>query len=150
MGDTVIAIGNAGGRGGAPTASAGSIVGLDQTVTAAESDGSDAKQLNGMIRVDAGIRPGDSGGPLVDSAAKVVGMNTAAVTLPGLGQAGGSRTEAYAIPIDHALSVAKHIEAGDSGTATAAAARAPASARASISRRRPIVAARQVGWRTPW
>ncbi len=156
VGDTVIAIGNAHGRGGAPTASAGSIVAVDQTVTAAESDGSGAKQLNGLIRVDADIQPGDSGGPLVDTAAAVVGMDTAALTRPLSGVSGGSTTEAYAIPIDHALSVAKRLEGANSGSATATPITAAASARArvhapaSISLRRPIVTARPVEWRTPW
>jgi S1-C subfamily serine protease len=108
-GDSVVAIGNAGGAGGTPTVVTGTIVALGQSITASDQGGGNAEQLTGLIESNAPIEAGDSGGPLVNSAGKVIGMNSAAST--------GSRfdstaNEAYAIPINHALSIARQIESG--------------------------------------
>jgi S1-C subfamily serine protease len=107
--DPVVAVGNAGGRGGTPTAVSGTVTGLEQTITASDENGGNAEQLTGMIRVAANIEPGDSGGPLADMSARVIGVNTAATA--------GSRSrttgnEGFAIPINHAVSVASQIAAG--------------------------------------
>jgi S1-C subfamily serine protease len=109
VGDTVIALGNALGRGGAPYVSAGSVTALDQTITASEGGGN-SEQLSGMIESDAVIYEGDSGGALVNSSGRVVGMITA-------GEAQGFRasgsTVGYAIASDTALSVVNRIRAGE-------------------------------------
>ena len=120
IGATVVGVGNAGGTGGTPSAATGSVTGLDQTITASDTDGSDPEQLTGLIETDAPIQPGDSGGPLLDASGAVVGMDTA-------GSARGN--DAYAVPIATARTVAHQIEAGGSGTqagaGTSAQARRP-------------------------
>ena len=107
VGDSVVAIGNALGRGGAPHAEAGQVTALDQTITASEG-GSSSETLSGMIESDALIYPGDSGGALVNKAGQVVGMITA-------GQAQGFRSSpsdvGYAIAANTAVSQANRIRA---------------------------------------
>ena len=106
VGQTVIGVGNAGGTGRIATAR-GRITGLGKTITA--SDGQSSEQLSGLIETDANIQPGDSGGPLLDSAHRVVGIDTA-------GSVGfrfdAATSDAYAIPINRAVAIAKQIEAG--------------------------------------
>jgi S1-C subfamily serine protease len=112
IGDRVVAIGNAGGRGGTPAASSGSVTALDQKVTAGDSGSGDSETLHGMIQISAPIEPGDSGGPLVDSDGRVVGMNTAAAQSDGF-FGGNSSTTAFAIPIDKALQIVNQIRDGN-------------------------------------
>ena len=108
-GRSVTAIGNAGGAGGTPKASAGLITALGQTITASDASGSNAQRLSELIEIDAEVRPGDSGGPLVNDAAEVVGMN-AATSASFASQPAAN--QAYAIPIDEALAIAQTIERG--------------------------------------
>ncbi len=120
-GEAVVGIGNAGGSGGTPSVAAGTVTALDQSLTASdEQSATGSENLSGMIETNANIQPGDSGGPLVTTSGKVVGMDTAA------SEAGGgfgfenftsNHTQAYSIPINTALRIAKSIEAGDSSTA---------------------------------
>ena len=105
----VTAIGNAGGAGGTPKASAGLVIALGQTITASDSSGSNAQRLSGLIETNADVRPGDSGGPLVNDAGEVVGMN-AATSASFASQPAAN--QAYAIPIDQALAIARTIEKG--------------------------------------
>ncbi len=114
VGDTVTGVGNAGGAGGTPSAASGQVTALDQTITAADEDGSNAETLDGLIQTDAAIQAGDSGGPLYDTAGEVVGMDTAASTsTTGFGSGAGAGTaEGYAIPIEDAVSIAHRIESG--------------------------------------
>jgi S1-C subfamily serine protease len=116
QGDPIVAIGNAGGRGGTPIAVTGTVTALHQQITASESDGANAQTLADTIQINANIQPGDSGGPLVDADAKVIGMDSAASASGGGG--GRRRTtthEGFAIPINKALSVAKQLEANPNG-----------------------------------
>jgi S1-C subfamily serine protease len=113
VGDRVVAIGNALGAPGAHAVSEGTVDALDQTISAGDVTGS-AERLDGLIRVDATLRPGDSGGPLVNSAGHVVGMNTAASV--GRRRTMGSNV-GFAIPIDDALAIARQIQTGQ-GSAT--------------------------------
>ncbi len=113
VGQLVHAVGNAGGTGSL-TSSAGQVTGLGQTITAGNGEGQ-TEQLRDLIEIDAALRPGDSGGPLVTSGGRVVGMNTAASTGSGPNVftiSGATTTDGYAIPINHALGVAKQIRAG--------------------------------------
>ena len=107
VGDTVVAIGNALGQGGAPHVTQGQVTALDQTITASEGS-NQTETLSGMIQSDAVIYEGDSGGALVNSAGQVVGMITA-------GQAQGFRSSAstvgYAIASNTALGVVNRIRA---------------------------------------
>jgi S1-C subfamily serine protease len=111
--DPVVAIGNAGGVGGTPSATSGQVTALDQQVTASDGQGNQ-ETLEGMIQIDAPIQPGDSGGALINSDAKIIGMNTAA--------AGGGRFSfntpsgsnvGFAIPIDNAVHIVSQIRSGN-------------------------------------
>jgi S1-C subfamily serine protease len=110
VGEPVVAIGNAGGRGGTPDATAGSVRAVGDTIQVADSSGS--QTLRNLIRVDAQLEPGDSGGPLVDADGQVVGMNTAASSGGGFRLRAGSGT-GYAVPIKTAMSVADQIKSGE-------------------------------------
>ena len=116
VGETITALGNAGGSGGAPSAASGNVTALGRTITASDGRG-DAEQLTGLIEINAALRPGDSGGPLVDSTGQIIGMNTAASAGYefSVQQAGGS---GYAIPINRAIALVKQIDAGQSSATT--------------------------------
>lgn len=112
VGDPIVSLGNAGGAGGTPSAVDGRVVALNQTVSASDALTGSTETLNGLIQVDAAIRPGDSGGPTVNSANQVIGLNTAASENYHLG-----RGQGFAIPINEAMSIAGQIQAGGaSGT----------------------------------
>ena len=106
VGQAVLAIGNAGGRGGLPSTAQGKVNALNRTIQASDSGANTRETLHGMLQTDAPIQEGDSGGPLVNSDGKVIGMNTAA----NAGQTGV--TVGFAIPINHAVSLANQIAAG--------------------------------------
>jgi S1-C subfamily serine protease len=112
-GDGVVAIGNAGGTGGTPTAVGGSVTGLNQSITAQDSSTGAAEQLTGLIETNAAIQPGDSGGPLATTSGQIIGMDTAASAGFSYQAAGG---DGYAIPINQATTIAKQIEAGQVST----------------------------------
>jgi S1-C subfamily serine protease len=141
VGNTVVALGNAGGLDGTPSVAPGSVVALNQSITASDQSSGTSEQLTGLIESNAGIQPGDSGGPLVNDHGQIIGVDTAAETgyqfsggggnggnggnWGGFGPSGGassgsgstgstgSTTQGYTIPINNALSIAKQIEAGD-------------------------------------
>jgi S1-C subfamily serine protease len=136
VGQKVVAIGNAGGKGGTPSVVTGNVLALDQSITATDSGTGSSEQLSGMIETNAPIQPGDSGGPLVNTAGQVVGIDTAAsssgnvtsaqAVTPGQSQAPGgsqssgegqSQTQAFSIPINQAVSIAAQIEAGSASSA---------------------------------
>lgn len=104
VGAAVTGVGNAEGAGGAATAAAGKIIALNQTITASDKGGGNAETLSDVIVSDAPIQPGDSGGPLYDSNNHIVGVDAAANT--------SGATQSFAIPIDHALTIAGEIENG--------------------------------------
>ncbi|ORW71313.1 S1C family serine protease [Mycolicibacter senuensis] len=109
VGDPVVAMGNAGGQGGTPSAVPGKVIGLNQTVSAADELTGTTETLTNMIKADTAIRPGDSGGPMVNAAGQVIGMNTAASDNYKFAQPGG---EGYAIPINQAMAIAGQIRSG--------------------------------------
>jgi S1-C subfamily serine protease len=137
-GDSVVALGNAGGVGGTPSVAAGSVTALNQSITASDASSGSSEQLSGLIETNANIQAGDSGGPLVNAHGQVIAIDTAASSnyqFGGLGNGGdggfgdggsgfgnggsdgssgstGSATQGFAIPINAALSVAGQIEAG--------------------------------------
>jgi S1-C subfamily serine protease len=78
VGDAVVGIGNAGGTGGTPSAAAGKVTALNQSITASDESSSSSEQLTGLIQVDADIQSGDSGGALVNANGQVIGVDTAA------------------------------------------------------------------------
>ncbi|NRD26150.1 S1C family serine protease [Frigoribacterium sp. VKM Ac-2836] len=103
-GDTVHSTGNAEGTGDLVTAE-GTVLATDQSITVQSESGSGTESLSGLIEVDADVVSGDSGGPLRDGDGDVVGIVTAA-------SQGSSTITGYAIPIDHALAIAKQIQSG--------------------------------------
>jgi S1-C subfamily serine protease len=120
-GQTVVALGNAGGTGGTPSVATGKVTAVNQAITASDQSAGTSEQLTGLTRTNAAIQPGDSGGPLVNSYGQIVGMDTAASTsISTTGfqtQPGQAQTQAFAIPISEASSIASQIEAGTSSSA---------------------------------
>ncbi|TVZ03053.1 PDZ domain-containing protein [Trebonia kvetii] len=129
VGDSVVALGNAGGTGGTPAVAAGAVTALNQSITASDESSGSSEQLTGLLETNADIQAGDSGGPLVNEHGQVIGIDTAASSgyqfggggsggggFGGSGSSGssgtGSATQGYAIPINTALDIAKQIEAG--------------------------------------
>lgn len=114
----VVAIGNAGGRGGTPSVVTGKITALGQSITASDQGSGTTEQLTGLIEDNADIQAGDSGGPLLNTSGQVIGINTAASAGTGFQfqSPQGQATQAFAIPINDALSVARQIEAGDASS----------------------------------
>ncbi len=110
VGQRVTAVGNAGGLGGSPSVTTGTITGLDETITVNDGRGGTAR-LTGLIKTNAALEPGDSGGPLLDGSRRVIGINTAASS--GFELESVSR-EGFAIPINRAVSIGKQIQAGRS------------------------------------
>jgi S1-C subfamily serine protease len=115
--EKVVALGNALGKGGTPSVVTGRITGLGQSITASDEGAADAERLTNMIGHNAPIQPGDSGGPLVNTEGEVIGMNTAASDSSASGSPSSSgqaqtATQAFAIPITRASSIADQIEAG--------------------------------------
>src|SRR5580704_7270927 len=93
VGDSVVALGNAGGVGGTPAVAPGSVTALNQAITATDEGSGSSEQLTGLIETNAGIQAGDSGGPLVNSHGQVIGIDTAASTnyqFGGSGSGNGS------------------------------------------------------------
>ena len=110
LGSPVVALGNAGGAGGTPTVTSGSITALNRTITASDAGSGDSETLHNMLQTNAQIAEGDSGGPLANAAGQVIGMNTAANT-QSFGPQGSN--EGFAIPINHALAIAHQMAAGN-------------------------------------
>lgn len=107
VGDAVTGVGNAGGDGGTPSAAAGVVSALNQTITTQAEGAAAGETLTGLIETTADIQAGDSGGPLFNSGNQVIGIDTAA------SEASGQSVNGYAIPIDTALGIAKQIVSGD-------------------------------------
>jgi S1-C subfamily serine protease len=139
VGQSVTALGNAGGKGGTPSVATGTVTALNQSITASDEGSGSSENLTGMIETNANIQPGDSGGPLVNRAGQVIGIDTAASSASGSGQdpfggsgqgqdpfggwssqspssSGQSQTQAFTIPINKALAIADQIEAGNASS----------------------------------
>jgi S1-C subfamily serine protease len=114
LGDGVLAIGNAQGKGGTPSTAQGIINATNRNITASDSGTGSTENLTNMLQTDAPIQEGDSGGPLVNSSAQVIGMDTAANSSGGF--QGQSATTGFAIPINHAISIARQIIAGQASS----------------------------------
>jgi len=113
VGDQILGLGNAGGRGGDPVPAPGTVAALDQSITASDESSGSSEQLTGLIQVRANIESGDSGGPLVNADAQVIGVDTAASTGYQLnGRRSGGAGQGFAIPINKAVDIAHRIVAG--------------------------------------
>jgi S1-C subfamily serine protease len=116
-GDNVVALGNAGGKGGTPSVAAGTVTALNQSITASDEGSGNSEQLTGLLETNADIQPGDSGGSLVNAYGQVIGMDTAASSGTQVqSQSGQTAEQAFAIPINEATSIAKQIAAGTTST----------------------------------
>lgn len=91
VGQLVVAIGTPLGefRG---SVTKGIVSGLGRGITAGSPLEGFAERLDNVIQTDAAINPGNSGGPLVNSAAQVIGINTAV--------AQGAENIGFALPIN--------------------------------------------------
>ena len=114
VGDAVTAVGNAGGKGGTPTAAPGTVTALNQSLTASDANGSNAERLTGMIQINAAIEAGDSGGPLYNASGSVIGIDTAASSASG--RFSTAAITGFAIPIAKALGIADQIESGQASS----------------------------------
>lgn len=98
VGDRVKSIGNAGGKGGAPKVTSGTVTALGRCVNAHDEFRNRTERLCGLIQASVRILGGDSGGPMVGDDG-VVGMNVAADAQNG-----------YAIPIETVLAAARGLD----------------------------------------
>jgi S1-C subfamily serine protease len=112
VGNKVVALGNALGKGGTPSVAVGHVAGLGASIVASDEGAGTAERLSGLIHHTAPIQPGDSGGPLVSNTGKVIGIDTAASASSGFQFQSSARTQAFAIPINDAVALARQIEAG--------------------------------------
>ncbi|MGH3209398.1 MAG: S1C family serine protease, partial [Trebonia sp.] len=115
-GEAVLALGNAGGRGGLPSTAQGTIQALNQSIEASDSGAGTTEKLHGMIETNAPIQEGDSGGPLVNGSGQVVGMDTAANSSSSGFGGYSAATTGFAIPINTAKSIADNINAGQASS----------------------------------
>ena len=105
----MVAIGNAGGTGGTPSVVTGSVTDTNQSITASDESGSNAEQLSGLIQTDAPSSPATRAGRWSTPQGQVIGMDTAASSA---NQFMSQNSAGFAIPINHALDIAKQIAAG--------------------------------------
>jgi S1-C subfamily serine protease len=108
VGQSVFAVGNAGGVGGTPAWASGSVTDTDRSVVATNEHSKSTESLTGMLQTTAPIVPGYSGGALVNTAGEVVGVNTCG-SFPTVGK---PATASYAIPIAKAMRIANAIVTG--------------------------------------
>ncbi len=113
VGEKVVVIGNALGKGGWPAVQ-GTVAALNQTIEASDAAGGDVETLTDMIQLTANIEPGDSGGAVIDMYGHVIGMTTAGSS-SGV-QPVSTTTTGFAIPVGRALSIAQQIEAGNASS----------------------------------
>jgi putative serine protease PepD len=92
----------------ASTVTQGIVSAKNRPVVVNSDGGADAPSayING-IQTDAAINPGNSGGPLVDSAARVIGVNSAILTLGQSRTTSGNIGLGFAIPINQAMEIGK-------------------------------------------
>jgi S1-C subfamily serine protease len=111
VGNKVVALGNAGGKGGTPSVAVGRVAGLNASILASDAGAGTVERLSGLIHHTAPIQPGDSGGPLVNTAGKIIGIDTAASGSSGFQIQSSAHTQAFAIPINEAVALAQQIDA---------------------------------------
>ena len=109
VGQEVVAIGSPFGL--ESTVTQGIISALNRPVTSSDGDSSSSSNTFPAIQTDAAINPGNSGGPLVDIDGNVIGINSA-IKASSSGE-GGSIGLGFAIPIDLAKNVSKHLVKGE-------------------------------------
>lgn len=109
VGEGVVAVGNAEGKGGPPTYVSGEVVALDQTISVLDPLTCGVQTCSGLIETNAPVASGDSGGALVDPSGRVVAMISAG---NGGFEPDSARVRGWAIPITQALDIAGKIDRG--------------------------------------
>jgi putative serine protease PepD len=104
VGESVVAIGSP--LALASTVTQGIVSAKNRPVVVASAGGADSPSayING-IQTDAAINPGNSGGPLVDAGARVIGVNSAILTLSQNSDTSGNIGLGFAIPINQATQI---------------------------------------------
>ena len=110
VGQQVVAIGSPFGL--ESTVTSGIISALNRPVASSDSSGADQTVFPG-IQTDAAINPGNSGGPLIDLQGRVIGINSAIRSNGDTSTDAGSIGLGFAIPIDLAKNVSKHLVKGE-------------------------------------
>lgn len=105
VGQSVTAVGNAGGSGSLSVVT-GRIVDTGRVITVTDSDGNTA-QLTDMIETSAPLEPGDSGGPLL-LGGRVIGIDAAGPR----GFRFQSGSDGFAIPVNTAVSISRQVRSG--------------------------------------
>jgi putative serine protease PepD len=104
VGEPVIAVGSPLGLPG--TVTQGIVSALDRPVAVSDADNVDSPTAYiDAIQTDAPINPGNSGGPLIDSSARVIGVNSAILTLGSGRSQAGNIGLGFAIPINQAIQI---------------------------------------------
>jgi putative serine protease PepD len=108
VGESVIAVGSPLGLPG--TVTAGIVSAKNRPVVVNNSANADAASAYiNAIQTDAPINPGNSGGPLIDSQARVIGVNSAILTLGATREQSGSIGLGFAIPINQAMNIGQQL-----------------------------------------
>ena len=110
LGDEIVALGFPGSASqeGNLTATSGVV---SVVRTRFDLEGVDVPQYPNVIQTDTVINPGNSGGPLIDTMSRLVGVNSAGITLLN-GRA--IQGQGYAIGVDRVKEVVPTLVAGDS------------------------------------
>ena len=104
VGEPVIAVGSPLGLPG--TVTQGIVSARDRPVAVSDADNADSPTAYiDAIQTDAPINPGNSGGPLIDSSARVIGVNSAILTLGISRSQAGNIGLGFAIPINQAIQI---------------------------------------------
>jgi putative serine protease PepD len=106
VGQSVVAVGSPLGLPGTVTQGIVSATNRPVVVNADESADAPTAYING-VQTDAPINPGNSGGPLIDAAARVIGVNSAILTLGGDRESSGNIGLGFAIPIKQASEIGR-------------------------------------------
>lgn len=107
LAEPILVIGNPLGQDFNRSVSEGIISGLNRDVPLDVDKDQTYDVLLNAFQVDAAVNPGNSGGAVVDQSGKLIGISTVKVTMPNV------EGMSFAIPIEHALEVAKLLEKGE-------------------------------------
>jgi putative serine protease PepD len=113
VGEGVLAIGAPLGLPGTVTQG---IVSARNRPVAVGSEGQNSNAYINGTQTDAPINPGNSGGPLLDAGGRVIGVNSAILTLGADRQTAGSIGLGFAIPINQAMQIGKMLIADGKAT----------------------------------
>jgi len=110
QGQKVVAVGYPGGA--SETANLTATEGIVSVIrTSFDLQSVDVPQYPNVIQTDAAINPGNSGGPLVDAAGRLIGVNSAGITLLGGRTIQG---QGYAVGVDRVKEVVPVLRSGTS------------------------------------